>query len=341
MPATLKDIAQKSGFSVTTVSRALTGYDDVNVETRQHIMAIAQQLGYQPNHSARQLQGQRTYTIGLIMPPPVHMYEDDFYSLLTKGMTYEAARHGYDILTSAQQPNTSELDTYKRIVGGKRVDGMIIARTSQSDPRIAYLQSVNCPFIVHGRSAPNELNNFHYIDVDSQYGIRLATEHLIEQGHTQIGIILPNEHLAFTPYRLMGYQEALQSADIPFDERHCVYGDLTYASGQMAAKHLLDTNPKLTAIVCCNDWMALGAVEVITAMGYSTGDDFAITGYDDIPAAAHAGLTTVHQSIYTIGEQLIQQLLNIIHDDPTNHFQKLIQPKLVIRNSSGGVSDVE
>jgi LacI family transcriptional regulator len=336
MPITLKDVARASGYSVTTVSRALTGYDDVNAETRQHIVGVAQELGYQPNQTARQLQGQRTQTIGIIMPPPVHMDEDDFYSLLIKGITYEAARHGYDILTSAQPPDTSPLDTYKRIVGGKRVDAMVVARTNQSDPRIAYLQSVDCPFIVIGRYEPDKPNDFHYIDVDSQHGIRLVTDHLIQRGHTRIGIILPDNRYAFSPYRLMGYQEALAAAGLPFRPSYRIYGNLTYASGRDAAQQLLQDNPELTAIVACNDWMALGAIDTANSLGYSVGDDFAVTGFDNIPAATHAGLTTVHQSIYEMGEELIQQLMNIINDAPTNHYQRLIKPNLIVRGSSGG-----
>ncbi|MEO1290763.1 MAG: LacI family DNA-binding transcriptional regulator, partial [Chloroflexota bacterium] len=121
MPTTLKDISKQSGYSVTTVSRALTGYDDVSSSTRAHILKIADQLGYQPNHAARQLQGQHTMTLGLIMPERMPTYEDDFFSVLLKGITYEAANNGYDVLTSAAHPNQSELDTYKRFVEGKRV----------------------------------------------------------------------------------------------------------------------------------------------------------------------------------------------------------------------------
>lgn len=338
MPATLKDVAQKSGYSVTTVSRALTGYDDVNAETRQHIREVADSLGYQPNHSARQLQGQRTQTIGLVMPPPVHMRDDDFFSLLLKGITYEAARNGYDVLTSAAYTDDSELDVYRRIVGGKRVDGMVVARTYRDDQRIAYLQSVHCPFIVSGRSAPGNESNFHYIDADSQNGIYAMTAHVISKEHEHIACILPGERYAFTSYRLAGYKAALSEYNILFREAYCVYGDLSYESGKQATQQLLEQFPELTAIIGCNDWMALGAMAAASELGRVIGEDFIVTGYDDIPAGAYAtpGLTTVRQPIYTIGEQLVQQLLNIIDDDPTTYYQHLIAPELIIRGSSGG-----
>lgn len=339
MPVTLKDISEKSGFSVTTVSRALTGYSDVSLRTRNRIRQIADEMGYQPNHIARQLQGQRTLTLGLIMPARSHSNDDDFFSVLLKGITYEAARNGFDVLTSAAQANTSELEAYQRFVGGNRVDGMIVARTQRDDARIQYLKSVNCPFIVHGRLAPDEPSDFNYIDVDSQLGIYMVTEHLVQQGHRDIGLILPSPDLAFTPYRLNGYREALQHKGINFREDYCIHGDLTYESGISAAQHLLQKHPHLSAIIGANDWMALGAMAVAKDLKYPVGKGFAIAGYDDIPAAAHAepSLTTVRQPIYDIGEQLTAQLLDIIkHDDPTSYFQKLIQPELLIRASSGG-----
>lgn len=339
MPVTLKDISEQSGFSVTTVSRALTGYDDVSQRTRNRIQQIADEMGYQPNHIARQLQGQRTLTLGLIMPARSHSNDDDFFSVLLKGITYEAARNGFDILTSAAQPNTPKLEAYQRFVGGNRVDGMIVARTQRQDARIQYLKSVNCPFIVHGRLAPDEPSDFNYIDVDSQYGIQMLTEHLIQQGHRDIGLILPSPDLAFTPYRLNGYRDALQHNGINFREDYCIHGDLTYESGVSAAQQLLKKHDHLSAIIGSNDWMALGAMAVAKDLKYPVGNGFAIAGYDDIPAAVHAepSLTTVRQPIYDIGEQLTIQLLDIIkNDDPTSYFQKLIQPKLIIRASSGG-----
>ncbi len=337
MPTTLKDISKQSGFSVTTVSRALTGYDDVSQDTREHILKIAKDLGYQPNHIARQLQGQRTHTLGLIMPARVHTHDDDFFSVLLKGITYAAARQGFDVLTSAAQSTQSELDAYERIVGGKRVDGMIVARTYRNDPRIQYLKSVDCPFIVHGRLAPDEISDFHYIDVDSQMGIALVTGHLIDQGHEHIGLILPDIDLAFTQYRLNGYQQALAAHNLPYQAQYCKYGNLTYQSGIEAAQQLLQQYPHLTAIIGANDWMALGAMAVAKNLGYPVGAGFAIAGYDDIPAATHSepALTTVHQPIYSIGEQLTQRLLDIIDESPTTHYQALIQPDLVIRASSG------
>ncbi|MEL6148251.1 MAG: LacI family DNA-binding transcriptional regulator [Chloroflexota bacterium] len=338
MPVTLRDIARKSGFSVTTVSRALGGHDDVNPGTRAQIVSIADELGYHPNHSARQLQGQKTQTIGFVMSGSMTSLDDDFSSLLLRSLTAAAGHNHHDMLYSSPSETTDELDVYRRMVGGKRVDGMVLARTHVDDRRIDYLKAANCPFIVHGRMGPQQPSDFHFIDVDSEAGIATVTQHLIARGHTHIGIILPGERFAFSQYRLAGYRQALEASGMPFRPAYCDNGNLTFDSGRMAAERLLNQNPQLTAIVGCNDWMALGAIEAALSMGRAVGTTFAVTGYDDIPAASHAKikLTTMRQSIYEIGQRLIDQLLTIINDDPTMYYQQLIQPELVIRDSSGG-----
>ncbi|MEZ4667289.1 MAG: LacI family DNA-binding transcriptional regulator [Anaerolineae bacterium] len=336
MPTTLKDIARRSGFSVTTVSRALGGFSDVSESTRAQILQIAEELGYEPNQIARQLQRKRTNTIGLVMPARWHTLDDDFFSLLLKGITYAAARYQYDVLISATNPEASEMHAYRRMVGGNRVDGMILARTYRKDARIEYLQAAKHPFIVHGRSAPGETSDFPYIDVDSQSGLKLLVTHLISIGYNRIGLILPPLQLAFTDYRLAGYRAALTEAGIPFDSAFVTNSDLSYAGGLQSTRELLTRNVGLNAIVGCNDWMALGAMTAAQEAGLTVGKDFAIAGYDDIPAAARATppLTTVRQPIYEVGELLTQRLIQLINGDSTVQYHELIQPELVVRESS-------
>lgn len=338
MPVTLKDIAEHAGYSITTVSRALTGYDDVKPSTRQHILQIAEQLGYHPNDIARQLQKQRTYTLGLVMPPRMHATEDDYFSVLLRGIIHAAARSNYDVLASAADPESNEIDVYRRVAGGKRVDGMILARPHRDDPRIAYLQQINFPFIVHGRRLPGLLNDFNFIDADSETGLKHLTEHFIALGHTHIGLILPPDDLAITAYRLAGYRAAMDAHAVPFRDDYCTHADLTYAGGREAAAALIDQHPQLTAIIGCNDWMALGAMEAARQRSLPIGEQFAVAGYDDIPAASYADpkLTTVRPSIYTSGERLTAELIRLINDGPTAEFtQLLIQPELIVRESSG------
>lgn len=337
MQVTLKSIAAATGFSVTTVSRALGGYDDVNVKTRQIILETAQRLGYRPNQIARQLRSQNTHTLGIIIPASNAGLDDDFFSLLLKGITHTAALRRFDVLVSTHWPDEDELEAYYRIVGGNRVDGMILARTHRNDSRIRYLRQIKHPFVVSGRSAPENPSDFPFIDVDSQQGLRELVHHFVALGHQRIGLVLSPPEMAFTPYRLAGFRLGLAEAELPFNDTMIVSGDLSREGGKEAAAALLTRHPDLTALIACNDMMAIGAYDAIRQIGRVVGQDVAVGGFDDIPLAAHVvpALTTVRQPIYDIGEQLTQMLIEIIADDPPEEQHKLLKPTLIVRDSSG------
>src|SRR5258707_15463574 len=127
MQITLKDLAKMTGYSITTVSRALAGYSDVNEQTREHITRVAGESGYVPNQAARHLRMQLTQTLGLIIPANEHSFSNDFFSQLMQGIGDAASLYHYDVLISAQHPGEEEMAAYKRLVGGYRVDGMILA----------------------------------------------------------------------------------------------------------------------------------------------------------------------------------------------------------------------
>ncbi len=337
MQVTLKDIAKKSGYSITTVSRALAGYTDVNEETRRRIIEIANILNYKPNLLARQLRMQRTQTLGLIIPSADNSISNEFFSQLLLGIGDGASRVGYDVLVSAHIPGEPEMAAYRRIVEGNRVDGVILARTRQQDERIAYLQRLKHPFVVNGRGAPGELNDFPYIDVDSQEGIATIVRHLVELGHRQIGLILPPAEIAFTEYRRMGYRDGLAAAGLDYRADYVVHGDLQRTGGYQQSNTLLDAHPEITAIVACNDLMALGAMQAAQERGLEVGVDLSITGFDDIPVAEYARppLTTVHQPIYEIGRRLADLLSSIVTGEPPEQTQMLLSSNLVVRASSG------
>lgn len=337
MAVTLKEIAKQSGFSVTTVSRALAGHDDVNEGTRQHIASIARSLGYHPNLVARQLQRRKSDTIGIVTTVGQSSVEDDYFSVLIRGIGYAAARNRYDVLLSKQYPNSNDIDTYRRLVEGNRVDGMIVARTTIADERIRYLQSTGRPFVVAGRLSDSEVSDFVYIDTDSRVGMQSLTDHFMSYGHVDIGFISSPDYLAFSAFRLSGYRAGLSRAGIRFKSNYVENGDLTRSGGFDAARALLDREPHLTAIIACNDLMAIGAMRAIQDRGLRVGEDIVVGGFDNIPASLHEvpPLTTIGQPIFEIGEMLTHTLIQIINNQPVTDNQILLTPELIVRASSG------
>lgn len=336
MPITLQDIADRLGVSVATVSRALAGYSDVADSTRQRVLKAAKEMGYRPNIIARRLQQQRTETLGFIIPTHGPRFSDPFFSELLAGIGNEAAEREYDLLVSTRPPE-EEMRVYERMVREQRVDGMLVVRTRHQDPRIAYLIEQNFPFVAFGRSDVSV--DFPYVDVNGEAGMRQLTQHLIDLGHRRIAYVGAPPNLMFASHRLAGYKRALAANSIPFDESLLMVGRLTERSGHEAGRDLLMRTPRPTAIIACNDLMALGLISAAQGLNLTVGEDVAVTGFDDVPLAAHSHppLTTVRQPIYEIGRRICHMLISILRQEPLEEQHVLLDPELVVRQSSDGV----
>jgi LacI family transcriptional regulator len=336
MNVTLKDIAAEVGYSVTTVSRALNDYNDVSEATKQIIKRVAQEMGYHPHVIAQSLQSRRTNTVGFIVPATERYLSDPYFLELLAGIGDGAASYAFDLLVSTCKPmDAQEHLAYERMVRGRRVDGIIVARTRRDDERIAYLVSEGFPLIAFGRT--NSELDFPYLDIDGEKGIFEAVEHLIGLGHRRIGFITPSMYLMFAEHRLTGYKQALRSNGLEFDVALTIEGNLTQSGGHQRMEQLLDLENPPTAVVAGNDLMAFGAMEAAQERGLAVGHDIAVIGFDDVPLAAHfhPSLTTVRQPIYDIGKMLSQRLVKIIKGKKLDPHQILLQPELVIRESSG------
>jgi LacI family transcriptional regulator len=327
MPVTLQDIANRLGVSVATVSRALAGYTDVAPATRQRVLQAAQEMGYRPNIIARMLQKQRTDTIGFIIPTHGPRFSDPYFSELLTGIGNAAAERDYDLLVSTCAPDTTdEMRVYERFVQGRRVDGILVVRTREHDARITYLLEQQFPFASFGRSDLDA--DFPYLDVDGTAGLRQLTQHLVDLGHRRIAYISAPLNLMFASHRLEGYRTTLEANGIPFDEALMVVGALTERSGYAAGSDLLARDNPPTAIIACNDLMALGVISAAQGMGVTVGHDVVVAGFDDIPLAEHAHppLTTVRQPIYEIGQRICEML---------EERHVILEPQLVVRESCG------
>ena len=336
MPATLKDIAKKVGRSVTTVSRALHDYDDVSKETKERVHQVANELGYTPNIYAQRLQKQRTDTIGFILPTFGPRFSDPFFSEFMAGIGNRAAKLGYDILVSTRAPVEDEMIAYRDMVQSYRVDGFILVRTRRDDERIDYLCEQGFPFVAFGRT--DDPCNYDYVDVDGETGMLKLAHHLAERGHKRIGFIRATEDYTFSHYRLEGFQRGLQDFGLRLADALLVTGDMTQRDGYAQTQRLLQSKEPPTAIAASNDLMALGAISAAQEHGMVVGKDIAITGFDNIPLAEHSHppLTTIHQPIYQIGEMLCEILIRKIKGETDGLEQKLLEPKLIIRESSSG-----
>jgi LacI family transcriptional regulator len=334
---TIKDVAKALNLSITTVSRALDGYDDVADSTRELVIKTAHKMGYTPNRAARQLRRQQTDTIGYILPTEKPQFADPFYSEFIAGLGDTAAANNFDLIVSAAPPDSpSEKALYERWVQGRKVDGIIVNRTRLLDWRVQYLAERKTPFVSLERSQlPVE---FIGVETETNQGMIELISYLANQGHSRIAYIGASPDLKIEYDRHLGYQVGLQEAQITSDPSLTIRANLTPEGGYQAARQLLALVNAPTAIVCVNDLTAIGAMHAAHESGLKVGRDIAIAGFDGIADSAHTQppLTTLDQPVYEIASRLVNMLLSLIKGDLLSERQVKIQPKLLIRPSTGG-----
>ncbi|MEM7344629.1 MAG: LacI family DNA-binding transcriptional regulator [Chloroflexota bacterium] len=336
MAVTLKDLAVHVDRSITTVSRALAGYQDVSPRTRDQVLQAAEELGYEPNITARQLQKQATDTIALILPNNNNpQISDPFFSEFLAGIVDQTTRYGLDLLVTTHSPDEDAKEVYLKYIRSRRVDGFIIIRTQRNDARIKLLRDCDFPFVAFGRVETD--NEFPFIDEDGELGIRMVVDHLVALGHTRLAFIAEPANLTKAHNRLQGFIKGVTAHGLPLDESLILEGGFRQRAGRLSTLQLLDHPNPPTAIVAVNDLVALGAISAAQEQGLVVGRDVSITGFDDIALAeyTHPPLTTLHLPAHEIGMKICQTLFNVINREPLAEPQVILQPELVVRQSSG------
>lgn len=335
---TIRDVAKRLNLSITTVSRALDGYDDVAEETRQRVIEAAQEMGYMPNQAARQLRRQRTDTIGYILPADKPRFSDPFFAEFIAGLGDEAAEYNYDLLVSSAPPNTvTEQQAYRRWVHGHKVDGLVINRLRLHDWRVQYLAQAQFPFVTQERS--RDPDEYVSVEVDGRRWFRVLVEHLISLGYRSIAYVGAAPELTIQQDRFQGYQDGLRIAGLEVNPNWVVESDLTAEGGYRAASRLLSSPQPPTAIACVDDMTAIGVLHAAHEHGYVVGRDLAVTGFDGILGFEHTQppLTTINQPVYQIARQLVNMLVMLILGEPLVEKRVQIEPRLEIRESTLGV----
>jgi LacI family transcriptional regulator len=329
---TIVDIAKKLGLSPMTVSRALTGNREVSDATRKKVLKCAAGLGYQPNRWARSLVTRRSAIIGVVIPDISH----SFFAEITCGVEEVVEKAGYDILLCHSRGSVEKEKAQLATLVGSRVDGLIIASVQgeRSPELFAKLKAAETPFVLVDRFFPKA--NFPSVRVDDRMVGQLATECLIELGHSRIAHIAGS---AVSPasLRRRGYADALKSHGLAANPHWIVRGDFGIESGRVAMKRLLETAPLPTAVFAANDPMAIGAVYACREAGLRVPQDISVVGAGNIEGPHHPNpfLTTVDWPREELGRTAATLLLEMIGNrDGRDPAVKVFEPRLLIRQST-------
>jgi DNA-binding LacI/PurR family transcriptional regulator len=331
---TIIEIANRVGVSPATVSRALNNVPGVSADKRRRILDVAEELNYHPNAIARSLQGRRTNTVAYISDVSARPSADlFFFKDFVTALAECCARYGIDLLIHPFAHGDGRMNDIARSLRSGRADGLILTDIRVDDERVRFLLDQGLPFVAFGRCEVGQ--PYPFVDVDGEWGICVAVCHLLERGHTRIGFLgLPLEYSCASD-RYVGYQRALAERGLPLNPNYVAQNLTNETEAGLAMERLLALPEPPTAFVAASDMLALNAMGVAARRGMIAGRDYAITGFDDLPLAAHTNppLTTLRQPLRQASDELIAKLVRIIAEEEHGG-AVLLRPELIVRGTT-------
>ncbi|WP_010138247.1 LacI family DNA-binding transcriptional regulator [Oceanicola sp. S124] len=335
----LKTLAEALGLSQTTVSRALNGYPEVSEATRKRVEEAALRFGYRPNSRAKGLATGRAMLIGQVIPTSTqHEMVNPVFGDFVAGASQNLARHGYDMLLT-RVPGDDEGKVYREFRARGAVDGVIIQAPDVKDERIALLNRIGLPFIVHGRSTGVE-EPYSWIDVNNTQAFRRATEFLLQLGHRRIALINGLERMDFAFRRRKGYLQALETAGIGPDPQLMCTDEMTEQFGHHKTRYMLSLDDPPTAFLCSSMLSAVGIRRALQEAGLTMGRDVSVIIHDDDLSYLRNGddiplFTATRSSVRHAGELLADALMQLINAPDHPPITRLLEAQLVVGSSTG------
>ncbi|MFT5195511.1 MAG: LacI family transcriptional regulator [Cellvibrionaceae bacterium] len=331
---TIMDVAKHAGVSFSTVSRVVNNYQFIKPATREKVQQSMDELGYVANLKARSLAGGRSNVIGLL----VFDLENSYFTEVVRGIDAEVSALNYDMMISTTHQRREREKTYIGQLASGMVDGLIIMLPQEIESWLAQLQQRNVPYVLIDHESGS--GQGHIIRTANRRGAIAATNHLLDLGHTKIGLITGTPSVQSGRERIEGFRQALAERVISADESLIQQGDFDEKSGRACGLKLLQMADRPTAIFALNDAMALGVYEAAESLGLSIPEDLSVMGFDDIPEAKYIRpqLTTVRQPQREIGRTATRLLVDLI-ENPGRELETItLETELIVRKSTAPVS---
>ena len=328
---TMRDVAKAAAVSVQTVSAIVNNKPGITQATRDRVLAVVEQLGYRPYAVARSLRTRQTRTIALILPD----IANPFFATIASAAEDYAYRFGYSLILYNTHDDESRENSLIQSAIQSWVDGVLLVSISDQLFSLNALQTAGITTVVLER-VPEGYNGA-LITIDNVLVGRLATEHLLDLGHSKIACIHGPLRLRLARERVQGYQQALANYQLPSGPIVGENGNWSFGEGYDAMQRIMREAPDITAVFAANDRMAMGAIRAIHDAGWRVPEHFSVVGVDDVQVASFytPTLTTIRQPFDEIGRLGVELLLNILENKPVQQMQITIQPELVVRESTG------
>lgn len=328
---TIYDISKATGFSPTTVSKALNNYPDVSEKTKQIILKKASEMGYIPNSHARILTTKKSWTIGILFDEKLNVgIKHPFFNAIIESFKKNVEMKGYDLLFISKDIGKNPI-TYLDHCKIRGVDGVIIITSDPKNEQIQEIINSDFPCVL----VDNESDVASSVYSDNLRGCYLAVEYLYSLGHRKIAHIYGSQETFAGKIRYEGFINALKRLNLEKIDEYLVDGGyFSFDGGYRAMKKILEIDDRPTAVFVSGDLMAFGAINAAKEEGLRIPEDISIIGYDDLEMCRYftPRLTTIRQNTELIGEQAANILIDAI-DKKIARTSVIVPVELIIRDS--------
>jgi DNA-binding LacI/PurR family transcriptional regulator len=328
--ATIRDVAQKAGVSVATVSRVLNNIEKVSPGTIERVQTAIEELNFVPHAAAQNLSNRRTNVIGLLL---TDITWENFFPPMLRGIENGCFDGGFELLihsTRLVKPG------FRRPVGEQNTDGLIIFTNALPDPEIVRLYTKNFPIVLLHRSPPNQLEIPHVV-FENKNGSRKMTDHLIEDhGYRKIAFLAGPDDNEDAAWRTLGYRESLAAHGIPLNDRIIRLGGFDEKTAMQTMEKWLEDGFDADVVFAADDDSAYGAMNAVQKAGKRIPEDIPIVGFDDAPISRMLtpSLSTVSAPIEAAGYMAAQLLCQKIRTGSAE-YKTLLPTELILRRSCG------
>lgn len=340
MSTTIYDVAKKAGVSIATVSRVLNNSSSVSEKTRQRVKKAIEEMNYTPNVIASALTKKSTLTLGLLIPD----ISNPFFSELARGVEDASSDFGFNIMMCNTDYILNKEATYISLLKQKSIDGFIISSAHYNDQNVISLLKDNIPLVLLGRDIDDsETMPVDSVVSDNVKGGYIATKHLIDLGHKEIGCILGPPSIKVNLERKKGYLKAMKEANLKVNPDFIGYGDFKVEFGYKKTLEIYESPYKPTAIFAANDLTAIGAIRALKKYGLRVPQDVSVVGYDNTMLAEMLDppLTTINQQMRKMGYHATELLIKRIKGERSAGKKVVFDIDLVVRKSTSICSNKE
>lgn len=328
--ATIYEVSELAGVSLATVSRVMNDSGRVSDKTRDKVLAAMRELDYRPNTVAQSLASNRSNCVGVL----VSEISGPIFGSMLSGIEAELSQAGkFTIFATGHSDAEKEREAIRFLIS-RNCDALILHVEALSDEYLLEQKYGALPFLIVNRVVPGLEENC--IALNNEQGGYAATNMLLEMGHRDIAYISGPLDWGDASARLAGHKRALEEHGQCFDERLLVEGDYHEATGSNAMTQLLQQGIPFSAVVCANDDMAAGAIEMIRGRGLSIPDDLSVVGFDNAPISRYLypKLSTINYPISDMGRMAAHWVLQNVYDDNGMAIQHVFEPRLIERAST-------